>query len=43
MSPESFPGSMLGRALCVLVLLILAIAAGYAVALSLANYQAIMV
>lgn len=43
MSPESFPGSALGRALCVLVLLILAIAAGYAVALGLANYQAIMV
>jgi hypothetical protein len=43
MSPESFPGSLLGRALCVVVLLILAIAAGYAVVLSLANFQAITV
>ena len=43
MSPESFPGSLLGRALCVFVLLILAIAAGYAVVLSLANFQAIAV
>ena len=43
MTPESFPGSMLGRALCVLVLLILAIAAGFAVAQSLANFQAITV
>ena len=43
MSPESFPGSMLGRALCVFVLLILAIAAGYAVVQSLTNFQAIAV
>jgi hypothetical protein len=43
MTPESFPGSMLGRALCLAVLLILALAAGYAVVQSLVNFKAIMV
>jgi len=43
MTPESFPGSTLGRVLCIVVLLVLAIAAGYAVVQSLTNFRAIMV
>lgn len=37
------PGSTLVRTLCLVVLAVLAIAAGYAVALSLANFNAISV
>ena len=37
------PGSGLAKALCFVVLAVLAIAAGFAVALSLANFNAISV
>ena len=43
MTPDAFPGSALARTLCLVVLAVLALAAGYAVALSLANFNAISV
>jgi hypothetical protein len=43
MTPESFPGSTLGRVLCAVVLLVLLIAAVWAVVQSLTNFRAIMV
>lgn len=43
MTPESLPGSTLGRVLCVVVLVVLVIAAGWAVVQSLTNFRAIMV
>jgi hypothetical protein len=43
MTTDSLPGSMLAKTLCVVVLTVLLVAAGYAVLLSLANFRAISV